>query len=85
MSCRISFVQIEFLANEGVVDAFGHVSNRNPKDPGRYFQSRSRAPELVMVEDLMEFRLNGDAINLQGRTPYNERMIYVRFTKRVRK
>ena len=35
------------LANEGVVDAFGHVSIRNPEDPNRYFQSRSRAPELV--------------------------------------
>ena len=33
------------LANEGVVDAFGHVSIRNPEDPNRYFQSRSRAPE----------------------------------------
>ena len=27
------------LAREGVVDAFGHVSIRNPSDPGLYFAS----------------------------------------------
>ena len=64
------------LANEGVVDAFGHVSIRNPEDPNRYFHSRSRAPELVTAYDLMEFGLAGDAIDLQGRTPYSERMIH---------
>jgi ribulose-5-phosphate 4-epimerase/fuculose-1-phosphate aldolase len=64
------------LAHEGVVDAFGHVSIRNPEDPNRYVQSRSRAPELVTADDLMEFGLAGDAIDLQGRTPYSERMIH---------
>jgi HCOMODA/2-hydroxy-3-carboxy-muconic semialdehyde decarboxylase len=64
------------LANEGVVDAFGHVSIRSPENPNRYFQSRSRAPELVTTDDLMEFDLAGDAIDLQGRTPYSERMIH---------
>ena len=33
------------LANEGVLDAFGHVSLRHPGDPGRYLLSRSRSPE----------------------------------------
>src|SRR3954469_6297756 len=64
------------VANEGVVDVFGHVSIRNPDNPARYLMSRSRAPELVTVDDLMEFTLDGDAIDLQGRTPYGERMIH---------
>ena len=64
------------LANEGVVDAFGHVSIRNSEDARRYFQSRSRAPELVSANDLMEFDLGGDALDPQGRTPYGERMIH---------
>lgn len=64
------------LANEGVVDAFGHVSIRSPDNPARYFMSRSRAPELVTADDLMEFTLEGDAVDLQGRTPYGERMIH---------
>ena len=32
--------------NEGVLDAFGHVSMRHPGDPGRYLLSRSRSPAL---------------------------------------
>ena len=35
------------LANEGVLDGFGHVSIRAPDDPSTYFVSRARAPELV--------------------------------------
>ena len=64
------------LANEGVVDAFGHCSIRHPDNPDRYLLSRSRAPELITVDDIMEFTLDGDAIDLQDRTPYGERMIH---------
>ena len=35
------------LANEGVLDAFGHVSVRHPSNPGRFLLSRHRAPALV--------------------------------------
>ena len=64
------------LAREGVVDAFGHVSIRHPDNPERYLISRSRAPELIEAADIMEFTLDGDAIDLQDRTPYGERMIH---------
>ena len=64
------------LAHEGVVDAFGHVSVRHPGRPDRFFMSRSRAPELVSVDDLMEFALDGTAIDGRGRTPYSERFIH---------
>ena len=43
------------LAHEQVVDAFGHVSLRHPDNPHRYVLSRSRAPELVEFDDLLEF------------------------------
>src|SRR6516225_7800891 len=36
------------LANEGIIDAFGHISVRNPKNPDRYFISRHRASEPVV-------------------------------------
>jgi ribulose-5-phosphate 4-epimerase/fuculose-1-phosphate aldolase len=64
------------LANEGVVDAFGHVSIRNPSNPKNYIMSRSRAPELIELDDLMEFTLDGQATDEKGRTPYDERMIH---------
>jgi ribulose-5-phosphate 4-epimerase/fuculose-1-phosphate aldolase len=64
------------LAHEGVVDAFGHVSIRHPQRPDRFLMSRSRAPELVTVEDLMEFELDGTPVDARGRTPYSERFIH---------
>ena len=64
------------LANEGVVDAFGHVSVRDPRNRDRFWLSRSRSPALVELDDLMEFALDGTAIDARGRTPYGERMIH---------
>lgn len=64
------------LAREGVVDAFGHVSLRHPNRPDRFFLARSRSPELVTPEDLMEFALDGTPIDARGRTPYAERFIH---------
>lgn len=64
------------LANENVVDAFGHVSARHPDNPEHFVMSRSRSPALVEHEDLMVFDLEGNALNAQGRRPYGERMIH---------
>lgn len=64
------------LAHESVVDAFGHVSFRDPDNPERYWMSCSRAPELVVAEDLMEYTLEGDPIDQGDRTMYAERPIH---------
>ena len=64
------------LAREGVVDAFGHVSIRHPDNPERYLLSCSRAPELITRDDIMEFTLDGEAVDPGGRRPYGERPIH---------
>jgi len=64
------------LAREGVVDAFGHVSIRHPQRPDRFLMSRSRSPELVTPDDLVEFALDGTPVDPRGRTPYSERFIH---------
>ena len=64
------------LAREGVVDAFGHISIRHPDRPDRYILSQSRAPDLVDRDDLMEYTLEGEPIDQQGRTMYTERPIH---------
>lgn len=64
------------LANEGVVDAYGHVSVRHPDNPERYLLSRSLSPELVEAEDIMEFTLDGKAVVGDKRQPYLERFIH---------
>jgi ribulose-5-phosphate 4-epimerase/fuculose-1-phosphate aldolase len=47
------------LANEGVFDAFGHVSLRHPENPEHFLISRHRAPELVQPADVLELDLGG--------------------------
>jgi len=64
------------LATQGIVDSFGHVSIRHPDNPKRYLLSRSRAPERVETGDIMEFTLEGDPVNAEGRKPYLERFIH---------
>jgi ribulose-5-phosphate 4-epimerase/fuculose-1-phosphate aldolase len=64
------------LAREGVVDAFGHVSLRDPRHPDRFWLSRARAPECIEADDLMQFTLDGAAVDAAGRKPYAERFIH---------
>src|SRR5262245_35453866 len=47
------------LADQGVLDAFGHVSVRHDRNPERFVLSRSLAPALVTAADLIEYDLDG--------------------------
>src|SRR5688500_7663785 len=53
------------LAHEGVVDAFGHVSIRDPENPARYIMARSRSPELVEFSDMIRFERDGRSLDPQ--------------------
>jgi hypothetical protein len=52
------------IAHEGVLDGFGHVSVRNPADPGRYLLARSRSPELIEPSDIYEFTLDSACVGV---------------------
>jgi ribulose-5-phosphate 4-epimerase/fuculose-1-phosphate aldolase len=64
------------LYDQGVFDAFGHVSARDDKDPNRFLLARSVAPALVTSSDILEFDRNGEPIDARGRTVYLERFIH---------
>ena len=64
------------VANEGILDAFGHISVRHPTNPNRYFLSRSRAPALVQPEDFLEYDLDSNPIVPPVTRPYSERVIH---------
>ena len=64
------------VANEGVIDAFGHVSMRHPRDTNRYLLSRSRAPELVTPDDFIEYDLDSQPARDPGVGQYSERVIH---------
>jgi len=64
------------LSDQGVVDGFGHVSARHEADATRFLLARSMAPGLVTADDIMEFDLDGSALDPRGRTLYVERFIH---------
>jgi HCOMODA/2-hydroxy-3-carboxy-muconic semialdehyde decarboxylase len=64
------------LANEGVVDSFGHVSTRHPDRPDRFLLNRVRAPELVEAADIMELTLDGTAVDARDRQAPLEKFIH---------
>ena len=64
------------LAREEVVDAYGHVSIRNPDNPKHFFLARSLAPELVERHDIVELGLDGQPVRDEKRALYLERFIH---------
>lgn len=64
------------LADQGVVDGFGHVSVRDPSDPSKFYLARSMAPELVTTADVLEHDLDGNTTAPPTTKLYLERFIH---------
>lgn len=64
------------LSNEGVLDAFGHVSARHPTTADRFLISHTRAPELVEADDLQVLDLSGKRVAGGERRSYEEVAIH---------
>ena len=63
------------LARHGVLDAYGHVSVRSDGEPGHFMMSRSLAPSLVTLADLLEHDAASEPV-ADTRRPYLERFIH---------
>jgi 3-hydroxy-2-methylpyridine-4,5-dicarboxylate 4-decarboxylase len=64
------------LANEGILDALGHVSLRSPKNANSFFQARSLSPFEVTADDILEIDLDGNVLSTTTMRPYGERIIH---------
>jgi HCOMODA/2-hydroxy-3-carboxy-muconic semialdehyde decarboxylase len=64
------------LAEHGVIDAYGHASARSDTNPQRYLLARNVAPELVTEADILEYDLDSNPIDADGRPVYHERFIH---------
>ena len=64
------------LAAQGVVDGFGHVSMRHPAAPDRYLMARAMAPALVTSGEILEYDLDSEPCDAQGRKSFLERYIH---------
>jgi HCOMODA/2-hydroxy-3-carboxy-muconic semialdehyde decarboxylase len=64
------------LAFENVLDAYGHVSVRNPDNPRTFLMSRSRSPEIVDLEDIFVHDFAGNVDGMTAKELYRERFIH---------
>jgi len=64
------------LADQGVVDGFGHVSVRHPSKANRFLLARSIAPALATPADILEFDLDARPHGASDRALYLERFIH---------
>ncbi len=68
------------LVDHGILDAFGHVSARNPDDPETFLLSRNLAPGLVTAEDIQVISFDGTAHD--DRPSYLERFLHAEIYRR---
>ena len=64
------------LVHQGVLDAFGHVSLRDPSNPERFWLASARPPSVVEPEDMLEHGLDGEPIETPGAPLFSERFIH---------
>ncbi|MES2260255.1 MAG: class II aldolase/adducin family protein [Pseudomonadota bacterium] len=64
------------LFHQGILDAFGHVSVRDPADPARFYLSRNLAPALVRADDVLRFDLDGELVEQADQKVFLERFIH---------
>lgn len=64
------------LANEGILDSFGHVSVRSSRNPKHFFIPRAMPPALVTRGDIVEVGENGAAIAPDAPRLNGERYIH---------
>jgi len=64
------------LGHEGILDAYGHVSVRDPATPGHFLLCRARSPEYVQLSDVLEFDAAGGLVGDPDAIPYIERFIH---------
>jgi HCOMODA/2-hydroxy-3-carboxy-muconic semialdehyde decarboxylase len=64
------------LFHQGVLDSFGHVSARHPKNTSHFLLSRAMAPGLVQAPDVLAFDLDGVPLKHTNHSLYLERFIH---------
>ena len=69
------------LAMAHILDAFGHVSVRNPERPDTFYISWATSPEFVTVDDLQLCDFDGNVLENADRRAYGERILHARIFK----
>jgi ribulose-5-phosphate 4-epimerase/fuculose-1-phosphate aldolase len=54
------------LADQNLLDGWGHVSVRHDRDPNRFLMARGMAAQLVTAQDIIEFDLDSRPVDTHG-------------------
>ncbi|MEE4117991.1 MAG: class II aldolase/adducin family protein [Paracoccaceae bacterium] len=64
------------LVAQGVLDAFGHVSLRDPGDPSRFWLSTARPPSAVTEDDFLQFDLSAEPVEATDAPLFSEGVLH---------
>ena len=64
------------LANEDIIDVFGHISVRSARNPQEFLLSCSRSPAAVTASDILRYRLDCSILTKTSEKQYAERVIH---------
>jgi len=64
------------LANEGVLDGYGHVSVRSAQNRDHFYLARAGAPALVTAADIVEYNYDSNPVDGSKGAGYQERFIH---------
>ncbi len=64
------------LSNHGILDAYGHISARDPQHRGIYWISRSMPPALVIAADIIACDLDNKPVRPSETRLFFERVIH---------
>jgi HCOMODA/2-hydroxy-3-carboxy-muconic semialdehyde decarboxylase len=66
----------QVLVREGVLDAYGHISVRDPTSPQAFLLARYLPPSLVSADDIRAFDFGGRLVIPEDCALYSERFIH---------
>jgi HCOMODA/2-hydroxy-3-carboxy-muconic semialdehyde decarboxylase len=64
------------LANEGVLEAYGHISVRSARNPSHFFLARHLPAGVVTASDILEYDLDTKPVEETNAVGYSERFIH---------
>jgi ribulose-5-phosphate 4-epimerase/fuculose-1-phosphate aldolase len=64
------------LIDQGVLEAFGHISARHPVAPDRFLLSTALPPSLVTPDDILEFGMDAEPVKPTEAKQFSERFIH---------
>jgi len=64
------------LSMTGVLDAYGHVSVRDQRNPNHFLLARSKPPGVITRADIVEYDLDSKAVDGNDAGGYAERFIH---------